>query len=81
MIHHDEPLFVAFLESIKLRITIKQIQWSFNYTIHGGKFDVFDCCVSWIALVDDLSCVPARYTGPCALINLILYSRGGARSV
>jgi hypothetical protein len=21
------------------------------YTIHGGKFDVFDCCVGWIALL------------------------------
>jgi hypothetical protein len=56
--HHDAPLLVDFVASITLRTTIKRIQsWSVNYTMHEGKFDVL--CWGLIALVDDLSCVPA----------------------
>jgi hypothetical protein len=78
--HHDEPLFVAIVESITLRITINRTQKSsHNYIMHAGRFGVFDCCV-WVGLplVDVLSCCYLqhdRFAGPCALISLLFYCR------
>jgi hypothetical protein len=73
-------LFVAFVASITLRITIKQIQWCSLITLYGGKFDaclivVLVDCPCWRSIVRSSTI----FAGPCALINLILYCRQSGR--